>query len=50
MEVYFRTIEGQAPDAEWDRRLGEASRQFRELKDRALGAFGGRPSGAPQPG
>ena len=50
MEVYFRTIEGQAPDPEWDRRLAEASRQFRELKDRALGAFGGRPAGAPQPG
>lgn len=50
MEVYFRTIEGQAPDPEWDRRLAEASRQFRELKDRALGTLGGRPAGAAQPG
>src|SRR5690606_21902905 len=31
MAVYFRTIEGQKPSAEWDRRLTEASRHFREL-------------------
>jgi hypothetical protein len=39
MEVYFRTIEGQVPNPEWDHRLSEASRQFRELKERALSAF-----------
>ena len=50
MEVYFRTIEGQAPDPEWDRRLAEAARQFRELKDRAPGTLGGRPASAAQPG
>jgi hypothetical protein len=52
MEVYFRTIEGQVPDPDWDGRLAEASRQFRELKDRAIGAFGGTrpPSGVAQPG
>lgn len=40
MQVYFRTIEGQVPDPVWDRRLAEASRQFRELKDQAMASFG----------
>ena len=44
MQVYFRAIEGQAPDPDWDRRLADASRHFRELKDRAAGAVGGRPA------
>lgn len=35
MQVYFRTIEGQKPDAEWDRRLAEASQTFRELSQKA---------------
>jgi hypothetical protein len=37
MDVYFRTIEGQVPNVEWDRKLAEASGKFRELKDKALG-------------
>lgn len=37
MQVYFRTIEGQAPNPEWDRKLSDASKHFRELKDKALG-------------
>ena len=37
MDVYFRTIEGQVPNVEWDRKLSEASAKFRELKDKALG-------------
>jgi hypothetical protein len=45
MQVYFRTIEGQVPNPEWDRKLAETSNQFRDLKDRAVaefqGAFGG---------
>lgn len=41
MQVYFRAIEGQVPDPVWDRRLSEASSHFRELKDKATGAFGG---------
>ncbi|MER8430309.1 hypothetical protein [Mesorhizobium caraganae] len=41
MQVYFRTIEGQAPNAEWDQRLAEASSKFRELRDKALASFGG---------
>lgn len=39
MDVYFRTIEGQVPDPEWDARLAETSRKFRELKDRAATQF-----------
>jgi hypothetical protein len=37
MDVYFRTIEGQVPNVEWDRKLSEASAKFRELKDKAMG-------------
>lgn len=47
MQVYFKTIEGQVPNPEWDHRLSEASRQFRELKEKAVSSFGERP--APQP-
>ncbi len=41
MDVYFRTIEGQVPNPEWDRKLTDASAKFRDLKDRALGAVSG---------
>ncbi|MER8916615.1 hypothetical protein NKI32_22615 [Mesorhizobium sp. M0761] len=41
MQVYFRTIEGQVPNAEWDQRLAEGSSKFRELRDKALASFGG---------
>jgi hypothetical protein len=37
MQVYFRTIEGQQPDPEWDARLEQMSAKFRKLKARALG-------------
>ena len=40
MDVYFRTIEGQQPDPEWDRRLTDASKAFRDLKDKAVSSFG----------
>lgn len=40
MQVYFRTIEGQIPNPEWDRKLSEASKHFRELKDKAAASFG----------
>ena len=46
MEVYFRNIEGQVPNPEWDRRLAETSKQFRELKDQALESLGGARPGA----
>ena len=38
MQVYFQTIEGQQPNPEWDEKLSSASKKFRELKDKALGA------------
>ncbi|WP_181180693.1 hypothetical protein [Mesorhizobium sp. B2-4-6] len=41
MQVYFEAIEGQVPNPEWDHRLAEASSKFRELRDKALGSFGG---------
>ncbi len=37
MQVYFKTIEGQQPDAEWRAHLESASDKFRELKDKAAG-------------
>lgn len=37
MQVYFKTIEGQSPDAVWEERLEKASAKFRELKDKAAG-------------
>lgn len=40
MQVYFRTIEGQSPDPEWDRTLAEKSAKFRELKDKAVEQLG----------
>ncbi|WP_127520743.1 hypothetical protein [Mesorhizobium sp. Z1-4] len=46
MQVYFRVIEGQVPDPEWDQRLAGASSHFRELKEKAVSSFGGRPSAA----
>jgi hypothetical protein len=47
MQVYFKVIEGQRPDADWDRRLTDASRHFRELKEKAGSAFGGRTAAPP---
>ena len=35
MQVYFRVIEGQRPDPDWDARLTVSSRHFHELKTRA---------------
>jgi hypothetical protein len=35
MQVYFKVIEGQTPDPEWDQRLSGASKKFRELADKA---------------
>ena len=43
MQVYFKVIEGQQPNPEWDNRLAGASRSFRDLIDRARasGPLGG---------
>jgi uncharacterized membrane protein len=35
MEVYFKTIEGQVPNPEWEARLEQASGKFRDLAARA---------------
>lgn len=40
MQVYFRTIEGQEPDPEWEAWLDHASGKFREIKAKALGNRG----------
>lgn len=47
MQVYFKTIEGQSPDPEWEARLEQMSGKFRKLKARALGGAG---SSAPTAG
>ncbi len=41
IEVYFKTVAGQSPDAEWERRIGSVSRRFNELKQRAMQWTGG---------
>jgi hypothetical protein len=48
MQVYFKVIEGQTPDPEWDARLSGASRKFRELADKAAKWVHG--PAAPKPG
>lgn len=35
MQVYFKAIEGQTPNPEWDQKLTTASKKFREMKDKA---------------
>ena len=50
MQVYFRVSEGQEPNPEWDRRLTEASKDFRKLRDRAAESFRGMTGRAPQAG
>jgi hypothetical protein len=41
MQVFFKTIEGQTPNAEWEQRLSQASTRFRELGQKAAGWVGG---------
>jgi hypothetical protein len=41
MQVYFKTIEGQKPDPEWEARLDSVSKRFRELGAKAAGWVGG---------
>lgn len=47
MQVYFRAIEGQSPDPEWDARLEQMSGHFRKLKGRIAG---GRAAPVPRQG
>lgn len=35
MQVYFKTIEGQTPNPEWDAKLSNASEKFREMGQKA---------------
>ncbi|OBZ92885.1 hypothetical protein ADU59_24490 [Pararhizobium polonicum] len=37
MSVYFKVIEGQVPNPEWDAKLSDVSATFREIKDKAFG-------------
>ncbi|WP_245729401.1 hypothetical protein [Salinihabitans flavidus] len=38
LQAYFRTIEGQTPNPEWEDKLEGMSSKFRKLKDRAMSA------------
>jgi hypothetical protein len=40
MQVYFKTIEGQKPDPEWEARLDSVSGRFKELGAKAAGWMG----------
>ena len=40
MQVYFREIEGQTPNAEWTARLEQVSSRFRDLEQKASGSTG----------
>lgn len=42
MDVYFRVTEGQTPDAAWEERIGQVSRKFRELGEKAANWAGSR--------
>lgn len=44
MQVYFKTIEGQTPNPEWEAKLEQMSGKFRKLKERAFGASGAMPA------
>lgn len=45
MSVYFKTIEGQEPNPDWEARLEQMSGKFRTLKNRAMGkATGSAPN------
>lgn len=47
MQAYFKTIEGQQPDPEWDARLDGMSKKFRKLKEKA-GQAGTSAGGDPE--
>ena len=49
MQVYFRTIEGQTPNPEWEARLESMSGKFRKLKDRAVSSGGESDATPPSP-
>jgi hypothetical protein len=50
LQVYFRTIEGQTPDPQWEQRIGSVSRKFGDIRDKAAAwARGGGAAGGPTP-
>lgn len=49
MQVFFKTIEGQTPNPEWEARLDSVSRRFKELGARASGWMGGTGAKKPNP-
>ena len=49
MQVYFKTIEGQTPNAEWEQRLTTVSTRFRELGTKAAGWTPGPKLAEPKP-
>ncbi len=50
MDVYFRVIEGQQPNAEWERKLDGASNKFRDMAGKAMDWSRGKPAGGQVPG
>lgn len=42
LQAYFKAIEGQTPNPEWEARLEQASARFRKLGERATGWVGAR--------
>jgi len=48
MQVYFKVIEGQKPDPNWDARLTTLTKKFKKLKDKAVGWVSPEPE-APKP-
>ncbi len=49
MDVYFRVIDGQTPDPAWEERIGQVSRKFRDLRDRAANWVDPRTPNPPPP-
>jgi hypothetical protein len=41
MQAYFKAIEGQTPDPEWDAKLTSVSKKFQEIKNKAMAGIGG---------
>lgn len=44
MQVYFPTVEGQEPNPEWEQKLNELSKKFREMGEKAANWVGARTS------
>jgi hypothetical protein len=46
VQVFFKTIEGQTPNPDWEARLSNASEKFREISRKATESFRGQMGGA----